>query len=434
MIVSNPRLSPQSLAPNPEPRTMRTPIRLTALTLTLLTITACAGDDTAAPAWTVTEDTLSGGATLVVNTPPASGIEPTWVIEEELRIGTMEGEGPSQFGQLRGIAVTGDGQIAVLDAQAKQVRVFDEGGAHLATYGREGAGPGELRGPWGLMRDDRDRLWVPDHSNDRMSIYDPAGGFETSYPFPVLRYGFIWEGVMLDDGRIVKPSITLAPERRDLLRVYSPEMELVDSILEPLPEGPPVDRTNPPSSFYWEAPGGLPRGYMGVPFYPRGQRVFDPSGDIWMSTPGDAAYRITRTTLRGDTTLVIETRRAPVPVPDAVRDSAIDAIRAALLERAPGAAEQDWSKVPRVMPAVEAMFVAEDGRLWVRTASRDSLIHYDIYERNGHHAGTAVTAISLWPWVSPVVRGDRLWGIVTDELDVQYVVRGRLGSPVGGEG
>ncbi|NIQ58553.1 MAG: hypothetical protein GWN71_35905, partial [Gammaproteobacteria bacterium] len=83
-------------------------------------------------------------------------------------------------------------------------------------------------------------------------------------------------------------------------------------------------------------------------------------------------------------------------VPDAVRDSAIDAIRSMLLEQGAGAADQDWSKVPRVRPAVEDMFVADDGRLWVRTPSADGRVTYDVYERNGHYVGTAVTRLPVY--------------------------------------
>lgn len=395
-----------------------------ALLLTALITTGCGADDTA-HAWTATRDTLPGGIARVINVPPDAQIEPTWQIEEELRIGIREGGGAAQFGQIKGIAVLSDGQIAVLDAQAREVRLFDPDGSHLATYGRAGQGPGELEAPWGLMRSSDDRLWVPDHRNDRMTVYDPGAGFVASYPLPVLRYGFIWSGAMLEDGRIVKPSMTLAPERRELLRIYGPDMALADSILLPEPDRETVDPEDPPSSFYWEAPGGMPRGYMGVPFYPHGGSVFDPSGHVWSSGRGDAAYRIARGTLRGDTTLVIETRRPPVPVPESVRDSAIDAIRTALRERG-AAGNQDWSKIPTVKPAVEHMFVADDGRLWVRTPSADSRVTFDVYERDGRHAGTAVTTLPLYPWISPVVRGDAFWAVVTDEYDVQYVVRGRL--------
>lgn len=389
-----------------------------------LALGACAGDPGTAAGWTVTRDTLASGAVRVVNVPP-EGSAPGYVLEEELRIGTMDGEGPAQFGQLKGIAALTDGRIAVLDAMAQEVRLFDAAGEHLATYGRQGAGPGELEGPWGLMRDHRDRLWVPDHANDRMTVFDPDSGYVESWPMPVLRYGFIWSGAMLDDGRIVKPSMTLVPERRAMLRVYGPGMELVDSILAPEPTGPPVDREDPPGSFYWEGPGGMPRGYMGVPFYPRAQQVYAPSGHVWTSPDGQPDYRIARTNLQGDTSLIIETRRAPVPLPDSVREGTIAVIREAIRERG-GSVDQDWSKVPHVEPPVRQLFVGDDGELWVRTASPDSLARFDIYRPDGAFDRAVVTTLSLSGSLAPVVRGDRLWGVVRDDFGVQYVVRGRV--------
>lgn len=404
--------------------------------LAALPLTALAGCGDAAPgpaAWRVAMDTLPTGVPRVTNTPPAEGVEPTWVIEEELRVGTAMGEGAGSFGQLKGLAVLSDGRIAVLDAQAQEVRVFGPDGAHQATFGRKGAGPGEFEGAWGLMRGADDRLWVPDHRNNRMSVIHPDSGFETSWQMPVLMYGFVWTGAMLEGGRILEPSITLAPVRRPMLRIYGPDMTLVDSIVQPEP--PPVDQKDPPGAFYWEAPGGLPRGYMSVPFYPASKRAWDPAGSVWSSLAGDPAYGITRATLRGDTTLVIDTKRPAIPVPDAERDSAIDRVRESLKERG-AAANQDWSKVPRVRPAIEHLFVAENGRLWVRTASPDTMVHFDVYGNDGRYAGTAVATLSPWQYVDPVVRGSRIWFITADDMGVQYVVRGRIRDaiePVTGE-
>lgn len=405
----------------------------------LLIATGC-GASEASRGWTVALDTLSGGALHVVNTPPPSGIEPTWRIEEELRIGAVEAEGPATLGQVKGIAVLADGRIAVLDAQAQELRVFDERGAHLATYGGHGAGPGELDGANGLMLGPGDTLWVPDVGNGRMSIYDAATGFVRSSRLPILSYGFVWRGIITAEGRLWKPSITLSDDRRPILRVYGSgadaavahelvggaprgELALLDSL--PLPAGPPTDPENPPGSFFWQAPGGLPRGYIGVPYYASPVALLDPSGVIWTTTLGDPSYRIARWAPGGDTTLVIETLRPLVPVTTAERDSAIDRVRETLREN--GVSDrQDWSKVPEHKPAVVSMFVDDSRRLWVRTTSPDSLTEYDLYDRDGHHAGTAVTTLDVWRYVAPIVREDRFWAVVTDELQVHYVVRGRM--------
>jgi len=41
-------------------------------------------------------------------------------LQEELRIGSADGNGPAAFGQVKGIQVLPDGRIAVLDAIAKE--------------------------------------------------------------------------------------------------------------------------------------------------------------------------------------------------------------------------------------------------------------------------------------------------------------------------
>jgi hypothetical protein len=300
--------------------TVAGPLVVFAVTL----LAACTGVDSTA-AWVTTTDTTLSGALHVVNTPPPGRIEPTWRIEEELRIGSIEAAGPTSFGEVRGIAVTEDGRIAVLDTQAQELRLFSSTGEHLVTYGGKGGGPGELEGAYGLMLGPEGLLWVPDHRNARMSVYDADRGFDHSDPMRLLSYGYIWRGIISADGRVLKPSITLDANRSRLLRVFDGEMTLIDSL--PLPQLPESDPEDPPGSFFFKAPGGDARGYAGVPFYPSRQELLDPLGVIWSTEAGDPSYRIARWVPGGDTTLVLETRRSTVPVTGAERDSAIDAVR-----------------------------------------------------------------------------------------------------------
>lgn len=392
-----------------------------------LAATACVE---AGPAtWTTTVDTLAGGVVRVVNIPPAGAIEPTWVIEPEVRIGAIDAEGPTSFGQIRGIAVLDDGGVAVLDAQARELRIFGPDGTHRRSLGRQGSGPGELEAPFGLMRGPDGRLWVPDSRLRRMTVYHPVTGFVASYEFPLYRWGFIFQGAMTHDGRILKPSLTLRPERLDILRVYGPEMTLLDSL--PMPALPAVDDDDPPSAFVFGSRESGAWGMMGVPYFPSRSQRLDPAGVVWSTGYGDPSYRIARWEPGGDTTLILETRRPPVPVTAAERDSAIDRIRDALRDR--GGADQDWSKIPDVKPAVAGMYVADDGRLWVRAASPDPRFTYDVYDRDGRYAGTAITDLAVYTAIAPIIEGDHFWAVVTDELDVQYVVRARIHrEPTGG--
>jgi hypothetical protein len=315
-----------------------------------------------------------------------------------------------------------DGGVAVLDAQAQEVRIFDATGKHLRTFGRKGGGPGEMESAWGVMQASDGTLWVPDHSLDRMSLFDPTTGFKTSYPFRVLRYGYVWDGVLTHDNKMWEPSITLGPPRRDVMRVYSSEMVLLDSL--PMPGAAPVDPKNPPGSFYWEAADGRSMGYHGVPFYASPKRALDPRGAIWSTAAGEGAARIKRWVPNGDTTLVVDIARPLVPVSPAERDSAINGARKTLEKF--GAGNQDWSKIPSNKPAVRSLFLAENGQLWVEPSSADSLRIYDVLGQDGKYVGTAVTPLRVAAYINPYVRDDKFWAVVTDELDVSYVVRGKI--------
>jgi hypothetical protein len=239
---------------------------------------------------------------------------------------------------------------------------------------------------------------------------------------PVFLYGYVWRGAMGVDGRIFKPSITIEPPRRYVLRVWSTEMVLLDSL--PMRDTPEYDPEDPPGSFVWSAPDGRSRSFFGVPFYPQGRDLVDARGRVWTASAGDPTYRLERWVPGGDTTLVLETQRPPVPVGAQERDSAISVLRERLGEL--GAPDQDWSKIPRVHPAVLSMFLSDEGRLWVRTPSTDGSRTYDVYQDDGQYVGTAVTTLPVLEYVPPTVRGDRIWAVVTDELDVPFVVRARL--------
>ncbi|MFV1988005.1 MAG: hypothetical protein ACC682_12050 [Gemmatimonadota bacterium] len=387
-----------------------------------LAIGAVGCEPTSSPAeWSVSSEVLANGASRVVNTPPAGDEEPTWWIEQDLRVGSIDDPGPTSFGEVLGIAVLEDGRFAVLETQSQELRIFDRDGSHLATYGGKGEGPGELAGAFGLMRAPDGNLWVPDHRNARMSVFHPSEGFVRTLPLRLLRRGYVWSGVMGAEGRVLKRSILMDEARSPVLRVYDSEMTLLDSL--PLPREPEIDQEDPPTSFVWKTSGGF--GYRRVPFFANMVVALDPAGAIWSTAFADPSYRIYRWTPGGDTTMVIETPRSPVSVTAAERDSIIEVVSAELRGRG-GSVQQDWSKIPEVKPSVMAMFLSEEGQLWVRRPSTDGLIHYDVYDRDGRRAGGAATDLPLWPYLAPVVRGDEFWAVVTDEFEVPYVVRSRL--------
>jgi hypothetical protein len=129
----------------------------------------------------------------------------------------------------------------------------------------------------------------------------------------------------------------------------------------------------------------------------------------------------------GDTTMCIRNHRPAVAVTPTERDSAIAGIRQAM-ESAHGVNPRfDWSRIPDIRPAINHLFVTGNGDVWVEVTTADPGARtWDVYSPDGQYRGTAATSLRVVRWVPPVVRGDRVWAVVTDELDVQYVVAGRL--------
>jgi hypothetical protein len=396
----------------------------TASTLTAvaaLGFAACGGESGESSGWTFTAETSPIGRTIAVNTPPATDEDPTWWIEEELRIGTLDDPGPTSFGEIRGLAVTDDGRIAVLETQSQELRIFRADGSHESTSGGAGGGPGEFEGAFGLMLGPDGLLYVPEVRNARMSVLHPSNGFVRSHQMRLLSFGFVSSFVMDADGRILKPSLILEEDRRPVIRVYDREMNEVE--IRSLPPEAEIDPEDPPTSWAFKTENG--NGYRSVPWYPRATQLLDPTGEIWSTAFGDPSYRIFRWAPGGDTTLVIETMAAEVPVTAAERDSAFAAAVAGI-EAGGGTIEGDASKIPAVKPAIERMMLSAEGQLWVSRASRDGLHRFDVYDRDGRRIGGAATDVSFWPYLSPIVRGERIWAVVTDELDVPYVIRGRV--------
>lgn len=382
------------------------------LTLTgAVCLGACAGSDAGSgTGWNSVRETLPGRVVHVTHTPPAEP-SPTWTLVEEMRIGTVEGGRPDSFAELKGLVLLEAGGFAVFESQAQEIRVFGPDGSHLATHGRRGEGPGEFVDANGLMLDPRGRLWVPDSRLARMSVFDPAVGFIESFHFISFVRGWIWTGRMTADGGIVK-------HESSMLRIFDGAMAPVDSIPLPSASDEEYDPNNDPFSF---------EGMVAVPFYPTSTDLIGRNAEMWTAEPRASHYRIIRWNAGADTTLLVTVERPPVPVTGAERDSAIADVRESLEQFRGITREMDWSRIPGVKPPVKALFDSVEGNLWVVVPSRDGVATYDVLAPDGAYLGTAV-APGLHPvfWIDPVVRGDTFWGIVTDELEIPYVVRARI--------
>lgn len=108
-------------------------------------------------------------------------------VETLFTIGVETGDPMLVFGEIADVAVDAAGNIYVLDAYERQVRVFDSTGGHRQTVGRRGAGPGEFRVPRALAVS-RGFLHVLDQANVRVTRYAIADSLryvdDRRTPFP----------------------------------------------------------------------------------------------------------------------------------------------------------------------------------------------------------------------------------------------------------
>ena len=90
----------------------------------------------------------------------------------------VAGDGPDTFNGPTDVAVAANGDIFVTDGHGNaRVVKFSKDGQFIKTWGRKGAGPGELDLPHTIAIDTRGRVFVGDRSNHRIQIFDQDGRF-----------------------------------------------------------------------------------------------------------------------------------------------------------------------------------------------------------------------------------------------------------------
>ena len=336
-----------------------------------------------------------------------SGNSAEWSLREIASIGTTE-DGPGSFGRVRSIVADRDGNVYVADAQASEVRVFAPDGSHLRTFGRTGAGPGEFTDLYSLA-------WM----GDTLAALDPRAG-----RISLLTRTGEWIGQIRHEP-ITGPDIRLHSAGRD---VYSfdvkpgPENKLVRVYLRyagaridtlPYPE---QRGSGPPSTILCRpASGGLT--FFTNPFV---AQVFQsPAPSSRVALVNSAAYRVDILGEKGDTAVVIEKQHQPAPITDAEWEQATRGHR-------------EWSAAnpgvkcnpveftrPAGKPALRAIFFDDAERMWVEVVTAEGH-SFDVFDARGAHLGN-MRSPGRQRSVPPYVRGDRLYLVTTDSLDVQTV-------------
>lgn len=352
--------------------------RLLLFTVTALVATACTSGDGAFHASIVRD---SAGVRIAENPPDARGEEWQLRIPAVLEIGRTEGQGgpgPDLFGSVRQAIRLSTGDVAVADGLAAEIRVFDERGDHLLTFGGRGEGPGEFANLWTIAELSGDSIAAVDPLGGRVSLLSSAGAFARSFLVPRIP-GASAPNVIgwLEDGPLLVQALTRSPSRdtRDQSTHFLYAADRHGEIVATLGEFP-----------------GSQLGGNGYGLAFGGRAVFAAGGTVaWYGH--SSRFELMGYDATGSLRKVVRMERAPRPVTDADMDKA----RAELEEGLRG----------MTGPAVERMLAMEfatthpvhgellsdaTGHLWVERY-RDEFAEdpgpqaWDIFDADGRLAG-----------------------------------------------
>ena len=370
----------------------------------------------------VVVDTVAGRPVVTTEFPQRGGDAVPWRLVEELRLGNVPGDGPEGFGDIHDIAVDPAGHIYVLDVGSKEVRVFGREGAYLRTMAREGDGPGEIRYLRGANQRITwrapDQLWIGD--GYQLSVVDTLGSELRRYAWhrypgmflpgevPISRrviaagtYGLVFSVVSVRVRETVREREPIEG-RTDVHVVRSPvsedyEMLPGDTLLI---ESRKLVETRPPADRATR--GGSTLSLRSVENEdPRFAWTVERGGMVWVAHR--SGYRFDKVTFAGDTVRTVQVGDVPPPPAE---ESEFVPILAALATSPEG-----WLWVQREEPETEG------GSTW------------DVLDNCGRYRATVSVPVALRR--VEVGAGGELYGISSDEMDLDFVHRFRLLSEVG---
>lgn len=147
----------------------------------------------------------------------------------DLEIGVRDGDPAYAFTWIVDVETLPGGAIAVADASATNVRVFDGDGRHLVTIGGPGDGPGEFASVTEFAGVSGDTLFVFDSRNRRVSSFLSDGTLLDMVTMDSEAAGRPLRLVRFDDGTYLSRSRWLAPGTR-LAGLHPLRLE-VDSVV-----------------------------------------------------------------------------------------------------------------------------------------------------------------------------------------------------------
>ena len=402
----------------------------------ILVLAACGDAGNGQWQGTVTD---SAGVEIVTNTGTGLwGADEGWTVEQDLRIGQADGEPQYQFGQIAGIDVGSDGRIYVYDQQASEVRVFGPEGEFVARMGKPGSGPGELgQGAGPLMVGPGDTVLIPDIAQQRVTRFTPAGEPAGSFSVSIAD-GIPVKWMEAPNGDIVQQSMIMAMpnqptvEPRNLLLRREPSGRIIDTLMV-MPAGQTMDFS-----------GGRPRMTIFAP-----EPMWSLGAEGRLIHGNNSVYRLEVMSPDGDLRRVIAKERERKPITEGDQEEFRRVIQEAW--KSAGMPPQGIEMMSQALnfadfyPAYANLFAGPDGTVWVQGVQSPESVKaaggsFNIQDIGGpdwevfDEEGRLLGSVQMPPRFMPLLfEDDYIYGVLRDDLDIQYAARMRVTRNGAGE-
>lgn len=348
---------------------------------------------------------------------------PTWRATAVWRIdGTESGE---PFADVRDYVVSTEGTLWLLEAKDQLIRRFDGNGKALATAGRKGSGPGEMRRANGLLVRRDGSVWVNDPGNGRLSEFSATGTFTRQHLAVTGGYGWRWNGWMdRRTGDLIDEFLNAAAKGESQWRRWTAAGAIRDTV--PMPACAIV-RLTKETRILAETKG---KGNMVTtyPFATGGGSTPDGAGNVWCASP--ASTRVARVRIGAqDTVFQTRVELPRIVIGKSERDEEIAKVKKMIAEYA--TSDFDPAKVPTLKSGIDALTVDDDGRLWVRHAHvyGGTTVTFDVHNPSGKHLARVLIPQRPGPtWLPVRARGNDVWIAVRDADDILSIARYRLSN------
>jgi hypothetical protein len=380
----------------------------------------------------------SAGVTIVSN--PETGVwapGEEWTFEEEMRIGALEGDPEFQFGQVGFISLDSKDQIYVADIQAQHIQVYAPDGSYVRTIGKRGSGPGEFQGAAFVLVGPGDTLLVPDVQNQRINRFTPDGSvlgsvrIELQQGLPIIFQG-TEGGLMAQQVRqFALPGQPAIENPQDAIRTLAPDGTVQDTLLTFA------------SGETFQLSGGAPQ----FKFY-SAEPAWDVTDDRLLFAVNDD-YRIDVYSTTGELERVIKKSFERQPVGQRDKDALMTFLENAWADAGVPAEAINQLKqnvsYGEFFPAFATLTTGPSGTTLVQHIQAASELsdeeyeawnpiedqgapEWDVFDSQGRYLGIVTMPRRFAP---RMFRGDKVYGVWRDELDVQYVVRLRIVGDLG---